>query len=409
MEKLNALFWSSKSDDYAKRIWLLFFAIVAVLAFVQPAQRNITHHYSRAAFHWWNAENMYSLQGKGFLYFPQSVLVYTPFAWQEFPKDIKKFNKQPLAETLAPTLLLRLGEVFYRAFALGLFGWAIWRMCRFFRADPTVASLFCLVTVLALPASLTAGRNGQFNMLLSASMILAAVCVSEKRWWPATAWLLLGVIAKPLGIVPLMLLGALYMPLWWRLPLGMIVFIGLSFIHFDPSYVINQWQMCFKQITVASIPPGNNFDDIAAMFRTFGLDLPDKQWFPIRALFAFVTLGLSWQLKKVYPTFVSPFLVTALSAAYLMVFNPRTEAVSYIILAPYVALFAAFLIREKAITPLVWLLVFICIGFGSDCYGDIYRITRIWFKPLLACIFFAILAMWVFRPARPLQIMKKSL
>jgi len=67
MEKINALFWSPKSDTYAKRIWVLFFAIVAVLAFFQPAHRTVTHNYSRAAYQWWNSENMYSLQGKGFL------------------------------------------------------------------------------------------------------------------------------------------------------------------------------------------------------------------------------------------------------------------------------------------------------------------------------------------------------
>jgi len=408
MEKLNALFWSPKSDTYAKRIWLLFFAVVAVLAFFQPAQRNITHHYSRAAYNWWKSENMYSLKGQGFLYFPQSVLIYTPFAWQEFPKDIKAFNKQPLGETLLPTLRLRLGEVFYRAFSLGLFGWAIWRMCRLFRADRTVASLFCLVTVLALPASLTAGRNGQFNMLLSASMILAALSVSEKRWWAATAWLVLGVIAKPLGLVPLLLFGALYRPLWWRLPLGLLGFAALSFVHYDPAYVLNQWQMCIKQVTVASIPPGNNFDDIAAMFRTFGFDLPDKQWFPVRAAFAFVTLGLAWRLKKIHPDIVAPFFIMALSAAYLMVFNPRTETVSYIIVSPYVALFAALLIRGKAITPIVWILIFLCVGFGSDCYGDIYRFTRIWFKPLLASVFFVILGLWAFRISCHFEWMKKK-
>lgn len=408
MNKLAALIWSPKSDAYAKRIWLLFFAIVAVLAFFQPANRTVTHNYSRAAYNWWNSENMYSLQGKGFLYFPQSVLVYTPFAWQEFPKDIKKFNKQPLSETLMPTLLLRFGEVFYRAFAIGLFGWAVWRMCRIFKADATVASIFCLVTVLALPASLTAGKNGQFNMLLAASMILAAVGVSEKRWWSASAWLILGVIAKPLGVVPLLLLGALYRPLWWRLPLAMLAFAALSFLHYDPSYVINQWHLCIKQVTVASIPPGNDYDDIAAMFRTFGFDLPDKQWFPIRALFAFVTLGFSYWLKKVYPTFVAPFFVMALAAAYLMIFNPRTEAVSYIMVSPFVALFAALLIREKATTPLVWLLVFLCIGFGSDCYGFIYKLTRIWFKPLLASVFFVILAVWAIRPLAAFQSLRKS-
>jgi hypothetical protein len=394
IDKFIALFWSPKSDIFAKRIWLLFFAIVAVLAFFQPAQRNITHHYSRAAYNWWNSENMYSLKGQGFLYFPQSVLIYTPFAWQEFPTNLKKFNKEPLSETLLPTLGLRLGEVFYRAFSLGLFGWAIWRMCRFFQVGAGASSLFCIVTVLALPASLTAGRNGQFNMLLAASMIFAALCVSEKRWWAVTAWLFFGVIAKPLGLVPLLLLGALYRPLWGRLLVGFLIFAALSFVHYDPNYVLDQWNMCIKQVTVASIPPGNNFDDIAAMFRTFGFDLPDKKWFPIRAGFALITLGLAWRFKGIAAEKVAPFLVMALAAAYLMVFNPRTETVSYIIVAPYAALFAAFFFREKVFTPLAWLLVFLCIGFGSDCYGDIYRITRIWFKPLLASVFFVILAYW---------------
>lgn len=400
MDKFNAFFWSSKSDTYAKRIWILFFAIVAVLAFFQPAQRNITHHYSRAVYNWWKSENMYSLQGKGFLYFPQSVLIYTPFAWQEFPKDLKKFNKQPLGETFLPTLKLRLGEVFYRLFSVGLFGWSVWRMCRFFQTDANTASIFCLVTVLALPASLTAGRNGQFNMLLAAAMILAALSVSEKRWWPATAWLIFGLIAKPLGLVPLLLIGVLYRPLWWRLPLGGLVFAALSFAHFDTNYVLNQWSMCFKQVTIASIPPGNNFDDIAAMFRTFGFDLPDKQWFPLRAAFAFITLAIAWRMQKNYPHATAPFLVMALSAAYLMVFNPRTEAVSYIILSPYVALLAALSFRNKITGPLVWIMVFICIGLGSDCYGDIYKLTRIWFKPLLASIFFLLLSVVAFEKNR---------
>jgi hypothetical protein len=187
----------------------------------------------------------------------------------------------------------------------------------------------------------------------------------------------------------------------------MLFFAGLSFIHYDPNYVLNQWHMCIKQVTVASIPPGNNFDDIAAMFRTFGFDLPDKQWFPVRAAFAFVTLALAWRLKKIYPAAIAPFLVTALSAAYLMIFNPRTEAVSYIILSPFIALFAAILLREKVMTPLVWILVFICIGLGSDCYGDIYKLTRIWFKPLLALVFFVILGMFAFQKSQPLELVRK--
>ncbi|MEI8293127.1 MAG: glycosyltransferase family 87 protein [bacterium] len=399
MEKLNAFFWSSKSETYAKRLWFGIFTLMALLVFLQPTARTVTENYSRASYCWWRSENMYSLQGKGFLYFPQSVLIYTPFCWQEFPKDLKKFNKQPLRETLLPTLVLRLGEVFYRAFSLGLFGWAIWRMCRLFQADVAKGSLFCLVTVLALPASLTSARNGQFNMLLSAAMILAAVCVSEKRWWPATAWLVLGVMAKPLGLVPLLLFGALHRPLWWRLPLGMLVFGGLSFLHYDPNYVLHQWRLCIQQITVASIPPGNHYDDIVGMFRAFGCDVPDKKWFPVRAIFAFLTLGIAWRLKKSHTAGLAPFLVMAFAAAYLMLFNPRTEACSYIIVAPYVALFAAILFREKGAKLLFWLLVFIGLGLGSDSYGGVYHLTRIWFKPLIVSVFFIILNIWVFRKA----------
>ena len=81
----------------------------------------------------------------------------------------------------------------------------------------------------------------------------------------------------------------------------------------------------------------------------------------------------------------------------------RQQRSDYIILCPYVALFAAILFREKAVTPLVWILVFVCIGLGSDCYGGIYKLTRIWFKPLLALVFFAILGIWAFKKSRPLE------
>ena len=402
--KLNTLFWSENSNLYARRLWLLFFAIVALLAFFQPTQRNITCHYSRAAYHWWNSENMYSLTGNGFLYFPQSAMLYTPFAWQEFPKNISSFKKQPLSETLLPTLPLRIAEVLYRAFSLGLLCWAVWRMCELFKIDSRYSSLFSLVTVLTIPASLTAGRNGQFNLLLAATMILATVAVTQKRWGSAATWLVLGVLVKPLGLVPLLLFGVLYPALWWRLAVGMLCFMGMSFIHYDPKYVLSQWQMCIEQMRTASTPTSNSFDDIAGMFRTFGINGSDQTWFAVRASFAFLTLGIAWRLKKIYSPEVGPLLIAGLSAAYLMAFNPRTETVSYVIIAPFVAMCAGLLIRQqKSLTVLTALLVFLCIGFGADCYGDIYKLTRIWFKPLLALLFFGLLMVWGARKYAPID------
>jgi hypothetical protein len=179
----------------------------------------------------------------------------------------------------------------------------------------------------------------------------------------------------------------------------MIIFFALSFVHYDPSYVIKQWYLCIEQVRVASIPPSNSFDDIAAMFRTFDMNLEDEKWFPIRALFAVLTLGLAWRVQKIYPERIAPFLVMALSAVYLMVFNPRTETVSYLILSPYTALFAALFVRERFFSWVLWLLIFLCIGFGSDCYGFLYNITKIWFKPFLASLFFILLTFWAFKKA----------
>jgi hypothetical protein len=279
MDRLTNFFWGPNSDAYARRIWFAFFALIALLVFFQPAQRTVTHNYSRAAYSWWKSENMYSLQGKGFSFSPSSPDLHT-FRLAGIPAGFETVQQTAVERNTSadPSAASRRG--FLSCVLVGLFGWAIWRICRLFRTDAATASLFCLVTLLALPASLTAGRNGQFNMLLSATMNLAAVSISEKRWRPATAWLVLGVIAKPLGLVPLLLLGVLYRPLWWRLPLGMLLFAGLSFVHYDPTYVLNQWQMCFKQVTMASIPPGNNYDDIAGMFRALGWMCRIKNGFP---------------------------------------------------------------------------------------------------------------------------------
>ena len=351
---------------------------------------------------------MYSLTGNGYLYFPQAVLVYAPFAWQEFPENLGAFKKTSLTETLIPYLPLRIAEVLYRAFALGIFAWAIWRMCQSFKPDAKTASLFALVTVLTLPASLTAGRNGQFNMLLSASIILAAVEASNRHWWKCVFWLIAGIILKPLGIVPMLLFVALFKPLWWRIPVGLAVFVALSFVHYNPEYVVRQWQMCIQQMQVASQPLENLFDDISAMFGTFGIHLADATWFYIRAGFAPVTLILSWRMVRLYGDKLAPFLVAALASAYLMIFNPRTETVSFLVLSPYIALLAAIIFRQKAPMALGWLLVFLCVGLGSDCYGDIYKLTKIWFKPMLSCVFLLVLAALAFKKAEFLDWQKKA-
>ena len=73
------------------------------------------------------------------------------------------------------------------------------------------------------------------------------------------------------------------------------------------------------------------------------------------------------------------------------------------------AVCAALLIRQKkSLSLLAGILVFLCIGFGADCYGDIYKLTRIWFKPFLALVFYALLAAWIFRKYDPMDLRRPS-
>ena len=70
---------------------------------------------------------------------------------------------------------------------------------------------------------------------------------------------------------------------------------------------------------------------------------------------------------------------------YLMLFNPRTETNSYVILGIFIALLAAWegLVRKNHAAVAVF--VFLALTLGNENYGGyIYRSTNLWLKPLVA-------------------------
>jgi hypothetical protein len=86
------------------------------------------------------------------------------------------------------------------------------------------------------------------------------------------------------------------------------------------------------------------------------------------------------------------FGVMLLAALYLMLFNPRTEENSYVILAGFTALMAGRAILEdylnNAVRPALLLTLF-TLAMAVECYGyPIFPLTKIWFKPLATLIFF---------------------
>jgi hypothetical protein len=79
-----------------------------------------------------------------------------------------------------------------------------------------------------------------------------------------------------------------------------------------------------------------------------------------------------------------------------MLFNPRTEENSYVILAGFTALMAGRAILGNYLEDAgraALLLTLFTLALAVECYGyPIFPLTKIWFKPLATLVFFFFLA-----------------
>lgn len=353
---------------------ILLFTIVAV----DPMGRSATKEYQDASTRWWQGtESLY--KGKNhFLYLPQAAIIYTPF-------------------NLLPP---RVGEPLWRMVCLATLAASLWAAARLL-APKKSQIVFLLATLLMLPSSLASARNGQVNMPLAALYLLTAVLIARQRWHFAAILLALALALKPISIVPVLLCGVLYPRLIFPLVLWIAVMLGAAFLHPDPQFVLGQYTAFFQKLTnSAAKPSGHTWCDYAGMLKTVGITLPDTINFLIRAGAAAVTFGLCLLVKRTRePVPVRQALTIMLFAAtYLMLFNPRTETNSYIILGVWIGLLGASegLIRKNFTAAAVWVLF--ALALGVENYGPIYHLTNLWFKALVTSALFIGLAWRVLRP-----------
>ncbi len=278
--------------------------------------RSVTPEYDRAARLWWRSQSLYTGGEHGFLYMPQSAMAYSSFA------------------ALPPAL----EETLWRTLGIGAYAWGIWGLCaRLFGARRGTA--FLLASALAIPAALGSATNGQTNIHMAGLFALTACAAMDRRWWTATLWLMLALACKPTSMVMILLLGAIWLrPMSWRLAIGLAAFAVAPFLHPDPSYVLGQYREFVDKAARAAAPP-DLFQDIRGLLVSFHLPAPEGVLTVVRGIAAVGTLGLCWLAARRLPS-VAPVFVLALGAIYLMLFNPRTEGLSYVILGPAAALWA---------------------------------------------------------------------
>ncbi|MEO6053389.1 MAG: glycosyltransferase family 87 protein [Chthoniobacterales bacterium] len=363
---------NSLSEDKAFRaalgFWLIFGLIVAIIVAVQPDRHTATLEYQWAAAKWWKSVTIYQ-KTNGYLYLPQWAMLYTPYQ-------------------ILPT---RIGEPLWRLTMLAFLAWTVWLAAGKISKDRKSA-IFLVASVLLLPSAMASARNGQVNMPLGTLYLLSAVMISERKWILTAVLLTLSLALKPISIVPILLCGVLFPRLILPLIVGIILMLAAAFIHPHPSYVMEQYNIFITILLKAGHPKSNNWCDFAGMLRSFGLSLPDLAHLAIRAVAALFALGLAWKASRIRDAFRSAYTVLFLAVVYLMLFNPRTETNSYVMLGTFIGLWVAYeALIAKRLKAAAWLVVFAII-LGTENYGwPIFPYTDLWLKALVT----SILAVWL--------------
>lgn len=362
--------------------WCVFLAgaiAIGIMTGVQGRGRSVTGEYRAAAEKWWKSESLYTEGTQGFLYFPQAAIAFTPF--QMLPPEV--------------------GEPLWRVVGLGLFAAGVWRLSR--AGKGSAGDIFLPATLLAIPAMLASLENGQSNLHMAALMIHAALALRGEKWWLAAALLGIALVLKPLAMVMILLTAALYLrPMAWRLGIVLLAVLLLPWLHPDPSFVWSQHVACFEKLRASTTPINLRVSDVFGMLGKFGVTVSDTLGFLIRAGAALVFLALGRRATQRFGATGGAVLVGTLAAVYLVLFNPRTETNSYVLVSSYIGVAAAAAIFSEGRRILGWVLAAIALALACDGYGTaIYRATDVWLKPLVTSVFFLILAVQLAVGARP--------
>jgi hypothetical protein len=146
-------------------------------------------------------------------------------------------------------------------------------------------------------------------------------------------------------MIPLVVL--VYPRTIWPMLVSLVALAGFPFLFDSPGYVAAQYQIFFTNLADCAVVPEYEYADISGIYRTFGGDLAPAISITIRALSGAAVLGLWWQGARRLEEPLRALWLLALTTGYLMLFNPMTEANSYVILAPVLGIWAALLLQNE--------------------------------------------------------------
>ena len=362
-------------------LWIIPMLVIAAMVIHNPLKRTVTiFSFHAAAGNWWASRDLY-VGPAGMNYLPHFAVLFSPFHY----------------------LPLRVGEILWRCCAATALAGGLWRLTReWFGVD--WQRPFLWATIVAMPLSLASLRNGNANAIFGGVTLLAIVALLQQRWWQAVAWMVLATALKPLGIVLLLLASIYYLKVAWRLPLALLVLAIFPFCFGSPHYVWSQYQEAWHDLRSCAAVSEHRFADFNGILRTFGTPVSPEASTVVRFLSGCATaLAWLWGARRLNPSLRCLWLY-ALTAAYLMLFNPMSEENSYVILAPALAAWGIYFLfnDDSPSRRLGWAIV--CMSLSMALLPNILRplfgnYFALFWHPTMALLFIAGLIHFISRPA----------
>lgn len=305
---------SRRLSSFPVVVWAATAMLVVLTVWLRP-QRTVFPLYVGAAERWGWQQPIYD-GPRGMNYLPQFMLLLAPFHVLPVPW----------------------GDAAWRLVGVVLLGTGLRRVSRLL--FDAAAPQFFWVTLLTLPLGLEALCNAQANVHLTGLLLHSAAFLAQGHSWRGALGLGLALAVKPLALVMSLLAPAVYPALRWRFPLVVAALAAAPFLFAPSDYVLSQYHDAVENLRSCARVSEHRFADLNGIWRTFGTELPSALALPIRLLAALATAAFFFVCWRGAPEPLRALGLNTASVIYLMLFNPMTEANSYVLLAPALAFWA---------------------------------------------------------------------
>ena len=366
---------ATKADGYLKSsilLWIFAVGFICAGLVFGFSRRSVTPDYHTAVQRWMAGESVFG----GFHYFPQFIFMFFPFHVLPSPW----------------------GDVIWRLLSSSLLAWGLWRLIDLVESRRNTSQLFFFATLIVLVPSFDALRNGQANVIFAAFTIHAAYSLAQSRRNAAAAWMLLALVAKPIGLVMILLAVLVYRDLIWRLAVGIALLLALPFVFGRAGYVWSQYSESMHHLFELSVITENRFADLNGLLRKLGFGLTGAVSQVVRVVAGGVTAAVWWLGARRSGQPEQACFLLALATTYLMLFNPMTEENSYVIVLPVMTYYVFRFLLVEGRPLLGWGLILggLSIGILPEPLRKVVPDFGLWWRPIIMLFFGGILVGWIF-------------